>query len=69
MIVLTFFLCPTDPLITRVLILARPNDEQFKVRHWELLPGLEDPFPSELEQYEKEKKEEEKKKAVKKKKK
>ena len=54
-----------------MLILARPNDEQFKVRHWELLPGLEDPFPSEVEAYEKEKKEEEKekKKASKKKKK
>lgn len=52
-----------------MLILARPNDEQFKVRHWELLPDLEDPFPNELEQYEKAKKEEEKKKMVKKKKK
>ena len=60
----------TDPLVTRVLIQAPPNDEHFKIRHWEYL-ALEDPFISELKRYEKEKKEqeEEKRRAKKKKKK
>lgn len=50
--------------------MARPNDEQFKIRHWEYL-NLEDPYLNEVEQHEKElkEKEEEKRKASKKKKK
>jgi len=65
---------PSDtdhPLLTRVLIKAPPNDEEFKIRHWEYL-DLEDPFINELKRHEKEMKdlaEEERRKAKRKKKK
>ena len=54
-----------------MLIIARPNDEQFKIRHWEYMQ-LDNPFFNEIERHEKElkdKEEEERKKAKKKKKK